>query len=176
MLIMRLSSPFGGEKHGNRPRSRCYSAASAFSRADRKLPTFRPCPFRRPSMAGGRRPRAGTPLRHKHRENAARCVWRECPAQPAETQARRHVLNGLSRLGREVTDARDARSGLPGRGQLRADSPPNEQESRIKLFVTTLRADGGTLPVAISSIRPANYAKPRQDPVERPQPECCLGV
>lgn len=129
--IYGLSSPFGGEKHGNRPRSRCYSAASAFGRADRKLPTFRPCPFRRPSMAGARRPRAGTPLRHKHRENAARCVWREWPAQPAETQARRHVLTGLSRLGREVTDARDARSGLPGRGQLRADSPPNEQESRF---------------------------------------------
>jgi diadenosine tetraphosphate (Ap4A) HIT family hydrolase len=42
--------------------------------------------------------------------------------------------------------------------------------------VTALRADGGTLPVATSSIRPANYAKPRQDPVERPQPECSDGV
>src|SRR5450755_1887251 len=35
-------------------------------RSARKLHTFRPCPFRRPSMAGRRRPRADTPLHHKH--------------------------------------------------------------------------------------------------------------
>ena len=30
-----------------------------------------PCPFRRPSMAGGRRPLAATPLHHKHGETSA---------------------------------------------------------------------------------------------------------
>jgi hypothetical protein len=57
---MGLSSPFGGEKHGNRPRSRCYSAASAFSRADRKLPTFPSVPI--PPAIHGRR--ATTSRRH----------------------------------------------------------------------------------------------------------------
>ena len=79
LVFFGLSSSSGGEMPGKRPRNPCYRVPSVTSWVDRKMHTSRPCPFRRPSMAGGRRPLAGTPLHHKHRECATRSL---CQGNP----------------------------------------------------------------------------------------------
>ncbi len=52
------------------------------------LERLRPCPFRRPSMAGGRRPRAATSLHHKHRGRLDR---RGRPETPCSGPTNRRV-------------------------------------------------------------------------------------
>jgi Short C-terminal domain len=88
-------------------------------------------------MAGGRRPRAGTPLHHKHRgENAARCVSGEFPAQPTETQARRHALaDSAALVGRQLTLAT---LGLGSRHEA-SEGPIHPQTTRSPVFHSATR-------------------------------------
>jgi hypothetical protein len=69
-----LSSPFGGDSRDATPANLLltgeFQATALASKVAHLLRVLRPCPFRRPSMAGGRPPLADTPLHHKHSDTA----------------------------------------------------------------------------------------------------------
>ena len=97
-----------------------------------QLERLLPCPFRRPSMAGGRRPLAATPLRHKHGETSAREDDRKPAAQENKPGARTHAAIGPlagcldPRCQTVATTAGLWGEGPPSQGP---DSPPNDEES-----------------------------------------------
>ncbi len=63
---IRRSGRFGGDVGNEMVEKPLLLAALAEAAADSQLAQVRPCLLRRPSVAAGRRPLAGTPLRHKH--------------------------------------------------------------------------------------------------------------
>ena len=94
-----------------------------------------PCPFRRPSMAGGRRPLAATSLHHKH---GGRLDRRGLPETPCSGPTNRRVPT--QRGGRAARQL--CWSSIPGTGDEASlwcdgrwsqgrESPPNDEESRI---------------------------------------------
>jgi hypothetical protein len=111
---------------------------------------FRPCPFRRPSVASGRPPHAGTPLRHKHEETASRTlVDRGYPSSPCGTPdvCRTSSVNSwLSRLrstslGSRGISAHESEQ-LLGNEHVTVRNPSEEPASGSRRLLIG-RTDGG---------------------------------
>jgi hypothetical protein len=124
-----------------------------------QLERLLPCPFRRPSMAGGRRPLAATPLHHKHGETSAREDDWKPAAQADKPGARTHAAIGpLAGCPGPRCHALATTASLWGDGPRSQgrDSPPNDEECRQSTAAHTM---GRSDPEAIHKPQ-----RPRQDP------------
>ena len=120
-----------------------------------QLERLLPCPFRRPSMAGGRRPLAATPLHHKHGETSAREDDRKPAAQADKPGARTHAAIGPlagclgPRCHAVATTASLWGEGPPSQGP---DSPPNDEESQKRTRIIIAAIVAGIIAIIAAAV------------------------
>jgi hypothetical protein len=152
MVVVRLSSPFGGDSRDARSANLLltggFSTGCATVESCALLRGVRPCPFRWPSMAGGRPPLAehrappqaqGTQQarthRHKPPAHGHNPILSPMPSAPDLAACDGRRLRLLAANGQRQA----ASTNSPGSRQA-PDSPPNGEESRLLQGVASLRS------------------------------------